>query len=712
MTVKLEIKDQLAKLLATEDLIVEHKNVSTASFDVEKRVLVLPTWDRASNNVYDLLVGHEVGHALYTPNEDLSKFKAPQTYINVTEDARIEKLIKRKFPGLAKSFYRGYWELNEKDFFGVEDEGIENLSFIDRINLYFKGNVDIQFTDEEKVFVKKTGNTETFEEACNIAEEIYSYSKTTSQKNASISQEESDDADSELPDYIDSDLTNGDNDNTEDGDDDSKGEGDNGTDDGRPDLGEDTTEYESGGNKFEMPEEGITDRNLQDRLEDLISDNVSETVYLEIPDVNLDSVIVSTETVWGYFDKKINDRIESCKASNFEFHGMDKSDDEYRTFKKSAQKEVNYLVKEFECKKAASSYARTATARTGVLDTKNLHTYRFNEDIFKKISVIPEGKNHGLIFILDWSGSMYNVIEDTVKQLFNLVWFCRKVNIPFEVYAFTNEWYRNCDDNSIPQIPYGESLHQESIVNQISVDSAFNLLNILSSKTRAKDFDDHCRKLFHLTSSPMTFPRLCLSGTPLNESIITLHNLIPKFKKEQGVEKLNTIILTDGESQSVSYFTEYTSHSGEVHMGKSGFGYRCVLRDRKLGRTYRPIDGWSGVTKSLLTNISEKFPSVNFIGIRLMEGSSARRFINNNCDYNYDMVENMMKVWKKRRSISLDNTGYKKYFGISSSSLSNQSEFEVSEDASKSQIKRAFVKSCGAKKLNKKILSEFIELIV
>ena len=711
MTVKLEIKDQLAKLLATEDLIVEHKNVSTASFDVDKRVLVLPTWDRASNNVYDLLVGHEVGHALYTPNEDLSKFKAPQTYINVTEDARIEKLIKRKFPGLAKSFYRGYWELNEKDFFGVEDEGIENLAFIDRINLYFKGNIDIQFTDEEKVFVKKTGNTETFEEACNIAEEIYSYSKTTSQKNASISQEESDDADFELPDYIDSDLNNGDNDNIEDGDE-SKGEGDNGTDDGRPDLGEDTTEYESGGNKFEMPEEGITDRNLQDRLEELISDNVSETVYLEIPDVNLDSVIVSTETIWGYFDKKINDRIEYCKEANFEFHGMDKSDDEYRTFKKSAQKEVNYLVKEFECKKAASSYARTATARTGVLDTKNLHTYRFNEDIFKKISVIPEGKNHGLIFILDWSGSMYNVIEDTVKQLFNLVWFCRKVNIPFEVYAFTNEWYRNCDDDSIPQIPYGESLHQESIANQISVDSAFNLLNILSSKTRAKDFDDHCRKLFHLTSSPMTFPRLCLSGTPLNESIIALHNIIPKFKKEQGVEKLNTIILTDGESQSVSYFTEYTSHSGEVRMGKSGFGYRCVLRDRKLGRIYRSIDGWSGVTKCLLTNISEKFPSVNFIGIRLMEGSSARRFINNNCDYNYDMVENMMKVWKKRRSISLDNTGYKKYFGISSSSLSNQSEFEVSEDASKSQIKRAFVKSCGAKKLNKKILSEFIELIV
>ena len=109
MPVKFEIKDQLAKLLATEDLVVEHKDVSTASFNVDSRVLILPNWNKASNNVYDMLVGHEVGHALYTPNEDISKYSAPQSYINVTEDARIEKLIKRKFPGLSKNFYKGYW---------------------------------------------------------------------------------------------------------------------------------------------------------------------------------------------------------------------------------------------------------------------------------------------------------------------------------------------------------------------------------------------------------------------------------------------------------------------------------------------------------------------------------------------------------------------------------------------------------------------------
>ena len=70
MTIKHEIKSQLAKLLATEDLVVEHRKVETAEFNVQTRVLTLPLWDKASENVIDMLVSHEVGHALYTPDED------------------------------------------------------------------------------------------------------------------------------------------------------------------------------------------------------------------------------------------------------------------------------------------------------------------------------------------------------------------------------------------------------------------------------------------------------------------------------------------------------------------------------------------------------------------------------------------------------------------------------------------------------------------
>ena len=91
-------------------------------------------------------------------------------------------------------------------------------------------------------------------------------------------------------------------------------------------------------------------------------------------------------------------------------------------------------------RKQQTLYSRSHVSKTGVLDCTKLHTYKYNEDLFKKVNVIPDGKNHGLIFILDWSGSMGGIIEDTVKQLMNLVWFCSKVNIPFEVYIFSNQY--------------------------------------------------------------------------------------------------------------------------------------------------------------------------------------------------------------------------------------------------------------------------------
>ena len=102
MTVQHEIKSQLAKLLATEDIIVEHKKVETAEFNVQTRVLTLPMWEKASNGVIDMLVGHEVGHALYTPNTEWWKeVQIPQQFVNVVEDARIEKLIKRRYEAVS-----------------------------------------------------------------------------------------------------------------------------------------------------------------------------------------------------------------------------------------------------------------------------------------------------------------------------------------------------------------------------------------------------------------------------------------------------------------------------------------------------------------------------------------------------------------------------------------------------------------------------------
>ena len=170
-----EIKGNLAKLLATENLVVESKKVPTASFDVDSRVLVLPLWDKASNLVYHMLVGHEVGHALFTPNQQLDS-ECPRDYVNVIEDARIEKLMKRKYPGLKKSFAGGYKELNNDDFFGIAGEDLSTFTLIDRINLHFKCGADalIPFEEDEKVFVQRTEDVETFEEVLKIAKDVYS----------------------------------------------------------------------------------------------------------------------------------------------------------------------------------------------------------------------------------------------------------------------------------------------------------------------------------------------------------------------------------------------------------------------------------------------------------------------------------------------------------------------------------------------------------
>jgi len=114
-------KSILAKLLASEDITVIHgADAPTASFDVKNRVLTLPCWTNMSNSLYDMLVGHEVSHALYTPNSDsdgwfqieaLAKSldmpaSTVKMYANIVEDARIERMIKSKFPGLPPRLHR------------------------------------------------------------------------------------------------------------------------------------------------------------------------------------------------------------------------------------------------------------------------------------------------------------------------------------------------------------------------------------------------------------------------------------------------------------------------------------------------------------------------------------------------------------------------------------------------------------------------------
>ncbi len=696
MAVSHEIKSQLAKLLATEDLMVEHKKVETACFNVHTRVLTLPMWEKASNEVYDMLVGHEVGHALYTPDENWIKDrKIPPQFVNIVEDVRIEKLMKRRYAGISKTFYRGYKELSDEDFFCIESEDVSKMNLADRVNLYFKigSFCDISFREyDEMPIVRMIDGCEDFDDVLLAAEALYKFCKkeqpeqpeTNTPQNQNGEEGESENTSTEQseqqPGYSDP---------------------ENQTKEGSSEESEVSNSIDNTGGD-EEPEVKTMD-NLEESLKDLIDEMGTETAYYEIPKVNIENIIISNKEI---HDKCDGEWLET-DIENFEW-----VDVKYNEFKRSTQKEVNYLVKEFECRKSADSYARATTSRTGILDTGKLHTYRYNEDLFKKVSIIPDGKNHGLVFILDWSGSMADVMLDTVKQLFNLVWFCKKTNIPFDVYAFTNDYpnQKYIDD------PKSCSEYRLGV---FSIGRMFSLMNILTSKTNSRELEKQMKNIFRIVYSFRIYSNyhiplgMGLSGTPLNESLMCLHEILPKFKKENKLQKVQCVILTDGEGAPLKCYKEVQRPwEEEPRICEMWPSENSFLRDRKIGNTYKLSDTYNhyaNFTTVLLNNLRDRLTDVNFIGIRILPPREISSFIG--YSKNYSERTELTKIWKKEKSISLTNAGYHKYFGISATAISNNSEFSVDDSATKSQIKNAFAKSLKSKKMNKKILGEFVELI-
>ncbi len=704
MVVNHEIKSQLAKLLATEDLIVEHKNVDTAQFNVHTRILILPQWQKASNDVYDMLVGHEVGHALFTSDIDwFLDFKIPPQFVNIVEDARIEKLMKRMYPGLAKSFYNGYNELNNQDFFEIDGKNLIDFNLADRVNLYFKIGlwVDIFFSSTEKSIVSLIKDCETFEDTLSAAEALYNFCKQEQEKETKQnSQQDSEDVGDSC---IDSSSDNM-----------SSLSDANGTD--SVESGSSSDDSDIGGSAGSTLVDSEPEIKTADALENALKQltdtrNYRESVYVELPKLDLDDIIIDNNEIHSGIDSYWGDFLEEHDINGDNIFG--EVDNEFVKFKKSAQKEVNYLVKEFECRKSADSYARATIARTGVLDTKRLHTYKFNEDLFRKVSVVPDGKNHGLIFILDWSGSMAHVLLDTLKQLCNLLWFCKKVNIPFEVYAFTNDY------------PPNESIHKRAYEKKeglVLIQETFSLMNMFTSKVNGKTLEHQMKNIFRIAcafnrnvSCPFNVPvGLGLSGTPLNETIVALHQILPKFKKENKLQKVQCVILTDGESAPIRYSREIQRHwEDNPFMGSGYLNDGCVIRNRKTGYTYSctGLGYWADVTDLLLQDLRQSFSDINFIGIRLLGNRDASQFIRRYIGHSHEYDE-VMKSWRKEKSFTIKNSGYDAYFGISATTLALDAEFDPGFMPTKAQIKSAFVKSLKNKKMNKKVLGEFIELVV
>ena len=708
----IESKSLLAKLMATENLTVEQRQVPTAQFDVKNRILTLPILDNdISGYLYDLLCGHEVGHALYTPEEGIRKaleLKLSMSLMNVLEDSRIERKIKNKYPGIRASFVRGYSELIAKDFFGTSGVDMNTLNFIDRVNLFCKGGPTqgIKFNEEETLLLKEIESTQSYDDVIELAIRIGQFMRDQAEeaeKKRIESGDQEEDEEFDNDGYEDSEEETEEmefNPNSPEG----------SYDEDTFEQSDEVKENEQNGTQGAGTEghdiKSHTDEAYERNQSKLYANTGREYYYGNIPSINLNKMIIPYKKLW----KRYKDEASEYATDPVGFQKT----------RKDSTKVVSYLAKEFEMRKNADQMKRTSIAKTGELNMSKIYSYVFNEDIFKKATVVAEGKSHGLVMFLDWSGSMSENINNTVKQLINLTLFCKKVNIPFDVYAFSSEYNSN------------DWIKETWKEGNIYLDKC-NLLNILSNKMSASEYSYACSALLYMSSGRHRLDWFCLGGTPLNESIIAAMDIIPEFKKQYKLQLVNAVFLTDGEGHGGNMvyrnlpvesipFNDAVTHTAEEQLvpmrgltrqryGSCNETY--VIRDPKTKNQVILNEGSSQekITAAFLKLLKQR-TGCNVVGFYIL---SSRDFRNAIWRYfpKLSNTELLRAEFRKNNFAVSTNTGYDEYYFIRTEGMNtdDEVELEVKENATTRGLVSAFSKYTKGRLTNRVVLNRFIGMI-
>lgn len=776
--VNLVQKSQLARLLATENITIEHSNsAKTAMFDTNKRKLILPIWSKATEDLYDMLVAHEVGHALITPREDVympvCKRMSPSNpakffpYLNIVEDIRVDNEVKDRYPGVRRSYYNAYKELVERDFFRIAKYGgdLSSLSFGDRVNIYSKighlGFVTVPFNNEEQAILEEAMSVASFDEVIAVAQKIWNKSSENQDKqpkpeanpegNQSVpnKNEDTEDNDEESAPT----KTNDQDENpSESQDQDQGGSSDPSADDTDDKNQKDSDKSQNGnsGNAETLEADSDSQPNPQpssepadlqtvDSLEKNLAGLTSNKIYdnynyFNMPSMNLDNI------VFPY--KKVIDDLSPMRTA-MGFCG----DKIYATILERNKNFVSNLAKQFEQKMAADECRRTRTSKTGQLDMRKIANYKFSDDLFVKNQLIADGKSHGMVFIMDWSGSMGEYLLPTVEQLLSLCMFCRKMNIPFEVYAFTNsqpnlqdmygstttpkmtatEWYKQMHTNgscshdytAVDRINYNGDTISDTEFGEFLQITQFGMIQFLSSKMNTQEFKNaaelfcQCARNSDSSNSDLSKDstycnmdrKYGLSGTPLNEAIVVGMTLVNQFKAAHRLDIVNTVILTDGDPTS------------SVCGNRNSYNTILNLRNRQqmVIRSTQQRSPYGGTVDEML-GLAEVFRAVtgtNLISIRLTTSRHGVTLAKSWSMGDAKEENRMIKEWKEQDFFSYRTAGFTESFVIDAKYEIPDDDFleTIKDGASVSAITRAFIKGNSKKTSSRVLLSRFSDLI-
>ena len=704
--VNLSAKDLFARVLATENINVVHDgNAQTASFNTGSRVLRLPRWKEMSGTLYDMLVAHEVGHALFTPNimdaivqlaEDHGVDTAvAKDYVNVVEDARIERLMKQKFPGLRRDFINAYRDLIDRGFFGTK-EGQEQLDLIDRINLHYKiGTVGstVDFDADEQPFLNDIDGAETWEDIIRISGELLDYAAEQKQEEEEVDPpqgrkinlpgEEKDEPEDEGEEIGRKEPT--DEASDEESDESNKSTPPTTGEPKQPGQQEDPPTSSGLGRsktmeQFEKEMERLRDTGYgSDRVDNIVS----------IPVCKPEDVIIDWTQLYG-----VKGGVDDYYSDALLQHDTSV---EIQQFLDESRKICRGMAQEFMRKQKATAFRRATIAKTGILDMERIVNYKWSEDIFRKNTILPEGKNHGLVILVDWSGSMANVMQDTVRQAIQMAMFCRMINIPFEVFSFST-YGEKADGAGNPR--KGMVSWEDGDGNEMSM-SNLTMRNYLSSRMPKQKFFDACRRMsimaaaFDVWGNNIRLRREDnLGGTPLDDALYVLANWLPKYRAQNSIEIINTLVISDGGSTS------------------SPVNHEVVLRD---GHHYfRPDSNSYCGTGRALDVVRHKCPGTKLIQFFLYDSKNIKNMFGYGSDHDDNMKMN--EFYKKNKwVISTSKQNFdERFIMFGKNAVQNFDAFDAvgrSDSETITKIRNSFVKSMKQTGTSRAMLNRFIDII-
>ena len=796
MAFTVEQKSQLAKLMATENLRVEHQKINTAKFDTKNRVLYLPIWQNMTGTLYDLLCGHEVGHALYTPAEgwhdvatDKSKGRNYKSFLNVVEDARIEKKVKRKYPGLKTSFQTAYSELMKRDFFGLQKRNINEMSFIDRLNLFSKSQWSatwINFSSEERFMIDRVQNAETWEDVLRITEDIYDYSKQEQYEMAIemndfefVEGDGDGDYDIEEGDGGDLEESNGgeetdnkDAENTKESDkadkkQDSKSNSNSSKKDDEEDKDEKDGDTDNNINRFKDSQEAnsdmyepecITDDSYRQKESLLLDEKCKPYVYVNLPKPIFKNIITPAKRVQEQLTEFYKYGIPTSSYHADRKLPLSHATKWLNEFKQKNERYVGLLAKEFEMRKAAKAFSKSKLSDTGDIDIGKLAGYKFDDNIFRKVMLTPKGKNHGLVLLLDRSGSMSRNMAGSIEQILVLTMFCRKVNIPFVVYGFGDSNDSHIEDLGIKNNP--EERSKYSTQNYASFEEkegtvyfgTVRLREYINSSMSNAEYTQCMRNMIILKKSyeqdaekvyiqrPLSEQ---LSNTPLTQAVYVCGYIMKDFRKRFNLDLSSLIIIHDGDADNTTA--------------------QCVVRERTLsnGQNIKTIYGErmyvdstnvvirDGVNKfeTTLASNGQIFDTMNIAILKWFKQTTGSKvfgfflmgtdrhnknvLVNRYVDANGKTLFDLRKTTIEKTGVWLGNElemqlhkkfrsekfivsypyGFDSFFFVLGGNdlKTEEDEIEIDGKITSSKLKTAFMKFNKKKALNRVLVSKFIQ---